>query len=192
MHVLILGKTESPLVQAVSDSVHDVIVEECAIDVSFLKQNHIDFIVSYGYRHIISQPVLEYLPDRIVNLHISLLPWNRGADPNLWSFLEDSPKGVSIHLVNRDIDGGDILTQKEISFSNSGETLASTYLRLSNEIVALFVEYREGILEGKVSQVRQPPGGSYHRSADKKPYECLLKKGWHTPVEDICGKALDL
>ncbi|HUX61123.1 MAG TPA: formyltransferase family protein, partial [Ignavibacteriaceae bacterium] len=59
-----------------------------------------DFIVSYGYRNIIGKPVLDKFQGRAINLHISYLPWNRGADPNLWSFFDNTPKGVTIHFLD--------------------------------------------------------------------------------------------
>ena len=41
-----------------------------------------DIAVSYGYRHILRQSHIDQF-ERIVNMHIAYLPWNRGADPNL-------------------------------------------------------------------------------------------------------------
>ena len=60
-------------------------------------------------------------------MHISLLPWNRGYHPNIWSFLEDTPKGVTIHYINEGIDTGDIIVQKEIVIDEDKETLKSSY-----------------------------------------------------------------
>jgi len=34
------------------------------------------------------------------------------ADPNVWSFIEKTPKGVSIHYLDAGIDTGDIIAQK--------------------------------------------------------------------------------
>ena len=39
-----------------------------------------DFVVSYGYRHIVPADVIDKMAGRIINLHISYLPWNRGAN----------------------------------------------------------------------------------------------------------------
>ena len=33
---------------------------------------------------------------KIINLHISFLPFNRGYYPNLWSHQEGTPSGVTI------------------------------------------------------------------------------------------------
>ena len=54
--------------------------------------NH-DFIISFGYKHIIEKEILEKLKIPVINLHISYLPWNRGSHPNFWSFYESTPSG---------------------------------------------------------------------------------------------------
>ena len=116
------------------------------VDRVLLEKNHINFIVSFGCRHIIKKSVLEYLPDRVINLHISYLPWNRGADPNLWSFLEDTPKGVSIHYIDEGIDTGDIIIQKRVSLDEDSETLATSYNKLEMSIIDLFKEIWPNII----------------------------------------------
>ena len=82
------------------------------------KIENFDFIICFGYRRLIPNKMVEKFNNKIINLHISLLPWNRGADPNLWSFLESTPKGVSIHFIDSGIDTGPILTSKKVEFSN--------------------------------------------------------------------------
>ena len=51
-----------------------------------------DLIISYGYRHIFTNSFLKKVSAPIINLHISFLPFNRGAHPNFWSFVENTPK----------------------------------------------------------------------------------------------------
>ena len=72
-----------------------------------------DWIISYGYRHLISEEIIKYLKNPIINLHISYLPFNRGAHPNYWSFKEKTIKGVTIHFIDSGIDTGPILIQKK-------------------------------------------------------------------------------
>ena len=38
-----------------------------------------DFIISYNYGFIITKDIIDYMDGKIYNLHISYLPWNRGA-----------------------------------------------------------------------------------------------------------------
>ena len=77
---------------------------------------------------------------QIFNLHISLLPYNREASPNFFSFIENTPKGVTIHQINEGLDMGPILAPKELFFDESKETFASGYEKLILEIQMLFKE----------------------------------------------------
>lgn len=77
---------------------------------------------------------------QIFNLHISLLPYNREASPNFFSFIENTPKGVTIHQIDEVLDTGPILAQKELFFDESKETFASSYEKLILEIQMLFKE----------------------------------------------------
>jgi methionyl-tRNA formyltransferase len=191
MNVLVLGITPSPLTPIIKESGCFVIETENPIDTGYLQENSIDFMVSYRYRYIIKKPIIEYVRGDIINLHISFLPWNRGADPNLWSFLEDTPKGVTIHYVDEGLDTGDIIAQSEVFFDPAVETLATTYQTLSDKIVKLFKKHWPSIMRGEVQRKYQPTVGSFHRLKDKKKFEyLLLERGWDTPVKKLIGKAL--
>ena len=154
------------------------------IDRSFLSTNMIDWVVSYGYRHILKADVVTAYRDRIVNLHISLLPWNRGADPNFWSFIDGTPKGVTIHRIDEGVDTGPILVQRAVHFSG-GETLATSFARLCSEIETLFDEMWCDIRNGRCVPRCHDGVGSYHRSRDKDVYFESLPMGWETPVADV-------
>ena len=65
-----------------------------------------------------------------VNLHVSYLPWNRGADPNFWSIVEGTPKGITIHKMNYALDKGDIIIQQPIQEFPDTETLETSYNHL--------------------------------------------------------------
>ena len=103
---------------------------------------------------------------RILNLHVSYLPWNRGSSPNFWSFIDNTPKGVTIHYIDKGLDTGDILFQQEIMFDETKETFASSYERLNTAITNLFKENWEAIRGGKVRPIAQVGDGSYHTMKD--------------------------
>jgi len=191
MRVLLLGINQSPLRPVIRESGCEVLEYANEFDKSFLIEERIDYVVSYRYRHIIRRDVVDHIKDRIINLHISLLPWNRGADPNLWSFLEDTPKGVTIHYIDEQVDTGDIISQKEVFFDDEVNTLATTYQQLNEKIVDLFRQQWPTIMRGEARRQKQPVGGSFHKASDKKEYERLfIEKGWDTPVRELIGKAL--
>jgi methionyl-tRNA formyltransferase len=141
-----------------------------------------DIIVSFGYRHIFSAHILTSVTRPILNVHISYLPWNRGADPNFWSWFEDTPKGVSIHCIDAGIDTGPILVQSEVTFLDlQNETLATTYGKLRARAVAMFAESWASIRANKIA-VKAQRGGSYHARRDKERWWPLLPDGYDTPV----------
>ena len=128
---------------------------------------------------------------KIVNLHISLLPWNRGADPNLWSFLKDTPKGITIHYIDSGVDTGDILLQKEFDFNLEEDTLKTTYDFLNKEIIRLFKNNYKKIFHNLIKPKKQNLfSGSVQKLKDKVKYEKFLENGWNTKIDKIKGIAL--
>ncbi len=143
-----------------------------------------DFIISFGYRYIIPLEIVERFKGKAINLHISYLPYNRGADPNLWSFLEDTPKGVTIHWLEKGIDTGDIIEQRHIVYNVETDTLRTTYARLMKTMEGMFKDVWQDIREGTAKSV---PQMTYHGSKDKITIE--LPQGFDTPIKELIGRA---
>ncbi|MFW7343411.1 formyltransferase family protein [Pollutimonas sp. H1-120] len=142
-----------------------------------------DFVVSYGYRYILKKSIIESSNAPIINLHISYLPWNRGAHPNFWSFFDCTPSGVSIHLIDEGVDTGPILYQRYVNFTKEQTTFSQTYKKLHIEIEALFKECIEEIIEGTYTTTPQRRKGTYHTVGD------LPKEfsGWDANIQaEIC------
>jgi len=182
---LFLGPDDSPLLCWLKANNENVIATTNQISLDYIKQEQFTIIVSYGYRFKISKEILDNFPDKAINLHISLLPWNKGSDPNFWSFVDNTPKGVSIHLLDEGLDTGDILIQKEIFFESESETLASSYEQLQQVIQALFKKYWQDFKRGTIERKKQIGIGSIHRSKDLVKLTSLLDKGWDTPVSKL-------
>ena len=51
-----------------------------------------DLIISFGYKKIIKSDILRKIKRPILNLHMSYLPFNKGAHPNFWGFHDDTKK----------------------------------------------------------------------------------------------------
>src|SRR3990167_6263369 len=140
----------------------EVIYREDKITADDVKELSPDFIISYNYKYIISKEIIDCVKGKAVNLHISQLPYNRGCHPNVWSFLEDTPKGVTIHYIDEGIDTGNIIVQKEIFIDENKETLQSSYKILHREIQALFKENWKKIRNNELIPQPQEAGGSIH------------------------------
>ena len=136
------------------------------ISVSMMREINPSLVISYNYNYIIKPDVIAFLNNKIINLHISLLPWNRGTSPNFWSFIEDTPKGVTIHQIDSGLDTGAIIVQKQIFFDENVETLASSYQKLQDEIQELFKNNFYKIINQNYSAEPSNEKGSFHRAAD--------------------------
>jgi len=170
----------------INEAKEEVVVIKNLISKEMVEQHKPDFLISYNYKHIIREDILNLLPNRVINLHTSLLPWNRGAHPNLWSFLEDSPKGMTIHLIDKGIDTGDILVQREIWFDEEKESLSSTYEILQKELQELFVLNWGKIKEFQIVAKAQLAGGSVHFKKDFERIKHIFEdEGWDISIMEL-------
>ncbi|CAH1223787.1 formyltransferase family protein [Paenibacillus sp. JJ-223] len=190
MDILWLGPKNEVIEKKLFEEHHDTLTfyeDRLYKDSEILKGK--DFVVSFGYRYIIPMDVINLLNKRIINLHISYLPWNKGADPNFWSIVEGTKKGVTIHYIDEGLDTGDIIAQKEVALEPS-DTLRTSYTKLVYEIERLFLEKWEDIRINRISVKPQNKSeGSFHYKKDIKLYEDYLIKGWDTPIQQLIGLA---
>jgi len=183
--ILFLGPDDSPLIQWLESQGEKVVQTSKKLAENSFRYQDFDFLISYGYRHILSKTILDNFPDTAINLHISYLPWNRGADPNFWSFMDHTPKGVTIHHLDEGIDTGDIIVQQEILFDSAQETLATSYTKLQEAIQILFRENWRNIKSGKCLRSPQSGQGSEHKLFDMDAYKDQLSNGWDTPITTV-------
>ncbi len=82
---------------------------------SWLEEHGVEVVVLAGYMHLLTEPFLRRFPQRIVNVHPSLLPAFPGAHA-----IEDAlaagvaTTGVTVHLVDEGLDTGPVLVQEEV------------------------------------------------------------------------------
>lgn len=80
-----------------------------------LARMNADYAVVAAYGNIIGERILAMFPDRVLNIHPSLLPRYRGASPIEHAILEgDEMTGSSIMILERGLDTGDILIKTPI------------------------------------------------------------------------------
>ncbi len=124
-----------------------------------------DLVISGGFRAIVPSEILQIPLLGCINMHKSLLPANRGSNPNFWTIRDNAPAGVTIHTMDAGIDTGKILAQKvvETSFADTGRTL---YERLHRAQIDLFTEFWPRFKRGEIEPQQQPAGGSFHLKAE--------------------------
>ena len=122
--------------------------------------------VSALFGYLLRPATLELFRDGVVNVHPSLLPWNRGAHPNVWSIIDGTPAGATVHYLDAGVDTGDVIAQRQVAVEpvDTGETL---YHRLEAACIDLFREAWPAIRAGPATRTPQPAGAPpAHRARD--------------------------
>lgn len=161
---------------------------ENKIDLGMIQALKPSYIISFNYRYLIPAEILDEMEGRVINLHTSFLPYNRGSAPNFFSFLEDTPKGVTIHRMDAGLDTGDIFCQKELHFDEQAETFASSYDKLLWEIKTLFRENWADIREGRITPLKQEEEGTYHRMRELDEIRRKVPFEWGIRIADFKEK----
>lgn len=101
-----------------------------ALAARMLQNADVELVVLAGYMRMIKAPLLERFPNRIVNIHPSLLP----AFPGLEAWRQACEAGVSeagctVHWVDSRMDSGEILAQARVPVL-PGDSPASLHARI--------------------------------------------------------------
>jgi|TARA_B100001996_G_scaffold87632_1_gene64896 formyltetrahydrofolate-dependent phosphoribosylglycinamide formyltransferase len=107
----------------------------------------VDLIVLAGYMKVISPEFVKAFPNRIINLHPSLLPKYKGLHA-IEQALEsgDTKTGCTVHYVNDELDSGEVIMQLEVPIEPD-DTVETLTPRIQRQ------EY--AILPAAIKQVKQ-------------------------------------
>ena len=120
--------------------------------------------VYFGY--ILRPEFISLFDEGIVNLHPGYLPYNKGTYPNVWSILDGTPAGVTLHFIDAGVDASDIIAQQKVTVEpvDTGKTL---YHKLEHAALDLFKRTWPRIRAGKVERIPQDPKeGTLHRARE--------------------------
>ena len=122
--------------------------------------------ISVMFGHILRREFLSLLPQGCLNLHPAYLPFNRGAHPNVWSIVDGTPAGVTLHYIDEGIDTGDIVSQKKVTVEYT-DTGGSLYRKLEAAGIELLRESWPAVRRGNLQRTPQQPGsGTFHKASD--------------------------
>ena len=103
----------------------------------------VDLIVLAGWMRIITPKLINAFPNRIINLHPSMLPKYKGLHA-IERALEsgDEYTGVSVHYVNEELDGGEVILQQQVPIlpDDDVESLTKAIQRKEYAILPLAIE----------------------------------------------------
>jgi phosphoribosylglycinamide formyltransferase-1 len=109
----------------------------------WLAEREVELVVCAGFMGVLSAPFLREFPDRVLNLHPSLLPAFPGA-----TAIEDAhaagvaETGVTVHLVDEILDGGPVVAQARVPvhYDESPEGLRARIHAAEHRLLPAVVE----------------------------------------------------
>ena len=104
---------------------HDADVAQC------LKSHRVDLVCLAGYMRLLSPEFIAAFPNRILNIHPSILPAFPGLDAQHQAFdYGVKIAGCTVHFVDEDLDHGAIILQRAIPVleTDDAHTLAARIL----------------------------------------------------------------
>jgi phosphoribosylglycinamide formyltransferase-1 len=115
-----------------------------------LRKRKVEVVCLAGYMRLLSKKFIEAYPNRIVNIHPSLLPAFPGLDAQKQA-IEYGVKvsGCTVHFVDEKLDHGPIILQKavEVKDDDTPESLSARILEQEHKI---YVEALKLIAENKI------------------------------------------
>lgn len=98
--------------------------------VQLLKEARIELVVLAGFMRVLKSPTLEAFPQRIINIHPSLLPKFPGLEAWKQALLAgEKITGCTVHYVDASVDGGEIIAQREVPIL-PGDTAETLHARI--------------------------------------------------------------
>ena len=143
--------------------------------IKWVKDNEIDVILLFvGYilkKDIIKAPRICFL-----NKHSGLLPAYRGVFPVFWAMMNHDKIGVTIHKVSEDVDGGEIVLQKEYD-RHDRRSVYDYYELIFSDTADLIIESLQLVSENKQKLCKHRMSASYFGLPTRKDYSKFKENG---------------
>jgi phosphoribosylglycinamide formyltransferase-1 len=95
---------------------HESRAERDLVMATWLEERGVELVVLAGYMQLLTEPFLRRFPERVVNVHPSLLPAFPGAHAIRDAVAAGAdPTGVTVHYVDEGLDTGPVLAQEPVA-----------------------------------------------------------------------------
>ena len=155
--------------------------------ISTIKELNVDMAIVCSFNYKIPKELLSAVKDGFINLHPSLLPAYRGANPYSRVIMNNEKEtGVTIHHMSEEFDKGDIILQKKCPIDKN-ETMGSLFNKTNDICIQLLLASLHEYEERPLPRIPQADGEyplaltvsdvetfiDYNNSAEK--IECLIR-----------------
>ena len=120
----------------------------------------------------------------VINVHPGIIPTTRGLDSFKWAIYEGDPLGVTMHLIDNEVDKGEILAIEytPVFFSDSLETLSRRHYELEMHLMRNVLDF----LDKRVSSFAPEKPAKMRMPADIEAKMCQMFDAWKDKI--ICKK----
>ena len=108
-----------------------------------LQDRQVTLVCLAGFMRLLSPVFIDAFPDRILNIHPSLLPKYPGLHPQQQALADGARvSGATVHFVNKDLDAGQIVLQREVPVlpGDTAHTLAARILDVEHRLYPEAIE----------------------------------------------------
>ena len=105
--------------------------------VTALNDREVALVCLAGFMRVLSPVFIAAFPDRILNIHPSLLPKYPGLEPQQQALNDGAIiSGATVHFVNAEVDAGPIVLQREVPVlpGDTVQTLADRILQVEHAL----------------------------------------------------------
>ncbi|SEN23441.1 UDP-4-amino-4-deoxy-L-arabinose formyltransferase / UDP-glucuronic acid dehydrogenase (UDP-4-keto-hexauronic acid decarboxylating) [Pseudomonas sp. ok272] len=114
-----------------------------------------DYLFSFYYRNLLTEPLLAVARKGAFNLHGSLLPTYRGRAPANWVLVNgEKETGVTLHRMVKRADAGAIVAQQRVAIERS-DTALTLHGKLRDAASNLLRDTLPQLIEGKITETAQ-------------------------------------
>lgn len=147
-----------------------------------LKKLNPDFFVTFAFGQILSQEVLDIPKYETINLHASLLPRYRGANPIQRAIINgDKETGICTMITELGLDCGDVCLREKIEISDN-MTCVDLFEKISDESPKLLEKTLVGLVDKSITPEKQCEDGVCMANKLTKE-ETLID--WSKPAQEI-------
>lgn len=137
-----------------------------------------DYIVSIACPQKLRAEILKVPTQGAINLHGGYLPDFPGVFTPFWNLVKESTHaGCTVHWMNAEIDGGDIIARDRFEIKK-GQTMMDLYREISARGVRLLMSALKRLAEGTAERIPNPKvDGAYNSFPSKEDLRNFKKLG---------------
>lgn len=113
-----------------------------------------DLIIVYG-ASLLKDPLLSRFPNKILNVHLGLSPYYRGAATNFWPLVDRNPAcvGATFMYIDAGVDTGEIIHQVRASYNffDTPSTIGNRLIKDMSEIFSEIIVKHERLVKPAVT-----------------------------------------